>query len=295
MNNNNNSIIRSHLWIAFWINSVFFAVEIWGGIYTNSLALLSDAGHMLTDISALGLAIFASKLADKPRDHLKSFGYMRMEVIGAFINGAMLVIICGYILSETFQRINNPSEIKGFELTIIAFIGLIANGFSAYILKNDIEHSLNVKGAFLHLIMDALGSIGAILSGIIIWIWQWYTIDILASIFIVMLILLGSKNLLKRSIDFLMDSVPDHIDYKTVESSIYKLDHIQEVHDLHIWSISENITALSAHIIVSEDCSSTQHWSECLEKTQEMLKTRFNIYHSTLQIEPINFKPHKIC
>ena len=118
---NNYSTKQSHLWIAFWINVIFFFVEIWGGIYTNSLALLSDAGHMLTDVSALGLAIFASKLANKPRDHLKSFGYMRMEVIGAFINGAMLVIICGYIMTKTWQRIYNPLDIKGFELIIIAF------------------------------------------------------------------------------------------------------------------------------------------------------------------------------
>ena len=290
-----NSQVRTHLWYAFWINISFLFVEIWGGIYTNSLALLSDAGHMLTDVSALGLTIFVSKLAERPRDNRKSFGYMRIEVIGAFINGALLVVICGYIMCETIQRMYNPIEIKGFELTIIAFLGLAANGISAYFLRKDIHNNLNVKGAFLHLIMDALGSMGAIISGIVIWKWQWYPVDMLASLFIVILILIGSRNLLKRSINFLMDAVPDHIDYKIVESAIVNLPHVKNVHDLHIWSISEGNTALSAHLIVTENCSSTQHWPECLHETQEMLKNKYNIHHSTIQIEPFNYKPHETC
>ncbi len=295
MHGNSTPQIRSHLWWAFWINFSFLIVEFWGGLYTNSLALLSDAGHMLTDVSALGLAIFASKLAEKPRDHLKSFGYMRLEIIGAFINGALLVVICGYILIETFQRISSPQEIKGFELTLIASLGLAANGISAYVLRKDAHHNLNVKGAFLHLIMDALGSVGGIISGVIIWQWQWNSIDLIASIFIVLLILIGSKNLLKRSINFLLDAVPDHIDFKNVESAMINQPHVKDVHDLHIWSISEGNTALSAHLIVNKDCSSTHHWPECLRETQEMLKKRYNIHHSTLQIEPFNYEPHKSC
>lgn len=283
------------MWIAFWINFLFLLVEIAGSLYTNSLALLSDAGHMLTDVGALGIAIWVSHLGDKPRDNRRSYGYMRAEIIGAFVNGAMLVVICGYILLEAWNRVGASYEILGVPMLIIAVLGLLANVGSAWVLAGAGKENLNIQGAYLHLVMDALGSVGAIISGIAILFWQLYVFDIIASIFIVLLILAGTYNLIRRSIHMLMDGVPDNLDYDEVEAAIMSIEHVLEIHDLHIWSISQGHPALSAHLKVSKDCSGTDHWSECLKATQTMLNKKFNIEHSTLQIEPLDFVEQRHC
>jgi len=250
---------------------------------------------MLTDVGALGLAIFVSKLSERKSDHYRTYGYMRTEIIGAFINGATLVAICGFILWEAWGRIDSQSEILGGPMLIIAVSGLVANLASARVLSSHRKDSLNVEGAYLHLIFDALGSVGAILSGLVILVWGWYPVDLFASLFIVLLILVGTRNLLRQSINMLLDSVPDNVNYNKVKKALTEQEHVKSVHDLHIWSIHQGKPALSVHIKLSDDCTSSHHWSACLEKTRIMLKEQYNIEHSTIQIEPEGFKEDHSC
>ncbi len=286
---------RHLLWWAFWINFIFLIIEFIGGLITNSLALLSDAGHMLTDVGALGIAIAVSVLSEKPRTKFRSYGYMKAEIFGAFINGATLVIICGFILYKAYKRFGIAQEIDGPTMLIIAVAGLIANVVSAKILAISHDYDINIKGAYLHLMFDALGSVGAIISAVAIWGWDWYVADIIASIVIVLFILYGTRKLLFQSINMLMDAVPENVSFQEVKDALLSLDHVLDVHDLHIWAISQSETALSAHITLTPECTDNKHWSECLTHTQTLLKEKYNISHTTLQMEPENHVEHRNC
>ena len=286
---------RKYLWWAFWINFVFLIVEVIGGFYTGSLALLSDAGHMLTDVGALGLAIIVSRLADLPPDERRTYGYLKTEILGAFINGATLVAICGFILWEAFQRIQHPQPILAIPMLIVATLGLLANLISAQILRRNKSNDINLKAAYLHLIFDALGSVGAIMSGLLIWLWGVYWIDTIASLLIVILILAGTWKMILNSVKMLIDSVPEGMNYGQIRRSILNLNHVIDVHDLHIWSIGQNNPALSAHIILTNDCTEKQHWDQCLKQVQDMLAQSFNIKHTTIQVEPLGFSEDKNC
>jgi len=283
------------LWWAFWINFIFLIVEVIGGFYTGSLALLSDAGHMLTDVGALGLAIIVSRLADRPPDDRRTYGYLKTEILGAFINGATLVAICGFIIWEAFQRIQHPQPILAIPMLIVAIFGLFANLISAQILRRNKSNDINLKAAYLHLIFDALGSMGAIVSGLVIWLWGMYWIDTVASLIIVILILAGTWKMILNSVRMLIDSVPEHLNYQHILNALKNLDHVTDVHDLHIWSIGQNEPALSAHLILTENCTDANHWDQCLKFTRGMLAEKFQIKHTTLQVEPHNFPDDKMC
>ena len=286
---------RKLLWWAFWINLLFFLVEVAGGIYSGSLALLSDAGHMFTDVGALGLAIIVSSLADRPPDKRRTYGYLKTEILGAFINGASLIAICGFILWEAIQRIQTPQPILVIPMMVVATLGLAANLFSARLLLNAKAGDINIKAAYLHLIFDALGSVAAVVSGLFIWLWRFYWIDTIASLIIVILILMGTWKMIIGSVRMLIDSVPEHLNYEQIRDALKNLDHVLDVHDLHIWSMGQNESALSVHLMLTEDCTDTQHWDLCLKSTQDMLAEKFQINHSTLQVEPHDFPKHKNC
>jgi cobalt-zinc-cadmium efflux system protein len=289
------SINRKYLWWAFWINFVFLIIEVIGGLFTGSLALLSDAGHMLTDVGALGLAIIVSILAERPPDERRTYGYLKTEILGAFINGTTLVAICGFIIWEAIQRFQHPQPILAIPMLIVAVLGLVANLISAYMVKRGKSGDINLQAAYLHLIFDALGSAGVILSGLIIWIWGVYWIDTISSLLIVILILVGTRKMILDSVKMLIDSVPEYLNYQQIRDSLLNLDHVLDVHDLHIWSIGQNEPALSAHLILSKDCTDKDHWDQCLKFTQDMLANNFQITHTTLQIEPHDFPDDKNC
>ena len=289
------STSRKYLWWAFWINFIFLIIEVIGGVYTGSLALLSDAGHMLTDVGALGLAIIVSRMADRPPDERRTYGYLKTEILGAFINGSTLVAICGFIIWEAIQRFQNPQPILAVPMLVVAVLGLAANLFSALILHGGKSKDLNIRAAYLHLIFDALGSVGAIMSGLLIWLWGVNWIDTIASLLIVILILSGTWKMILESVKMLVDSVPEGMDYGQIRTSILNLNHVIDVHDLHIWSIGQNNPALSAHIILTKDCTEEQHWDQCLKQVQDMLAQSFNIKHTTIQVEPLGFSEDKNC
>ena len=278
------------LWIALVINALFLVVEFVGGLLTNSLALLADAGHMLTDVAALALALFVAWLAQHPPTGKRTYGFLRAEVLGAFINASALVVITAIIFWEAFQRLQTSPEIDGPVMIVIAVLGLVANAVSAWVLFGSRNDTVNLKGAFLHMTADALGSVGAITAGVVILFTGWTPVDAVASFVIGVLILWSTWGLLSQTVNILLDSTPDHIDYDEVKDAILSIPHVVGVHDLHIWTITSGIPSLSAHVRLRPECSDSAHWQECLLEAQTMIRERFGIIHSTLQFEPENYE-----
>ena len=280
---------KKRLRIALAINALFMVIEIAGGIITHSLALLADAGHMLTDVAALMLALFVTILAEREPTPQRTYGLLRAEVLGAFVNGAALFVIVGMIFLEAWRRIGVVQEIDGLLMLIVAVAGLAANVASAWVLYRGSGENLNMRGAFLHMIADALGSVGAIIAGAVILITAWTPIDPVVSIVIGILILWSSWGLITQTINILLESTPENIDYGEVKQALLNIEHVTDVHDLHIWTIASGIPSLSAHLSLEPQCSDSSHWYVCLKNAQTMLHERFDIVHSTLQFEPINY------
>ena len=284
------SVSKKRLWIAFFINFVFLFIEVIGGLLSNSLALLADAGHMLTDVSALLLAIFVAHLAEQAPTPKRTYGLLRAEVLGAFLNGAVLVIIVVMVFWEAWRRIGSVPEIDGPLMLAVAVLGLFANAASVWVLFYDRNKNVNIKGAYLHMMADTLGSLGAITAGIVILATGWTLIDPIVSFVIGVLILVGSVELLTETVNILLEGTPENIDYDEVKEALDAIEHVKSIHDLHIWTISSGIPALSAHIQLYPECSDTNHWQLCLKDTQKMLREKFGIVHSTLQFEPEDYE-----
>lgn len=281
------------LWMALAVNFIFLIVEVIGGLASNSLALLADAGHMLTDVAALLLAIIVAHLAEQVPTPKRTFGLLRAEVFGAFLNGAALVIIVGMIFREAWHRFGHLQVIDAPLMLVIAVLGLGANAGSAWILYGHRHENVNIKGAYLHMLADTLGSLGAIGAGAVIWLTGWTLIDPLVSVIIGVLILVGSINLISETVHILLEGTPEDVDYDEVKRALEDMEHIKEIHDLHIWTISSGVPSLSGHVRLYSECSDTMHWQSCLKKAQTMLRERFGIVHSTLQFEPEDYMRDK--
>lgn len=282
--------VNSALKVAFALNFLYLFIEIGGGIMTNSLALLSDAGHMVTDVSALGIAMLAAHLAEKPKSEKNTYGYIRAEIIGAFFNGFLLFGICFYILYEAIQRFMNPVTVQPGGLISVATIGLMVNLVSAWLLFRHQKNNLNIKGAFIHLMSDALGSVGAIVSGFLIYFYNWHFADPLVSIFIAILIFYSAYAITRQSMNVLLESVPPEIKTKKVEKALLKMKEIASVHDLHIWQLGSDSTMLSCHLCLKEEKEPVSSLGGILEKAEKMLKDKWNIHHCTIQIEPATYQ-----
>jgi len=260
----------------------FFVIELVGGLITNSLVLVADAWHMLNDAFALIFAIIAAWIAERPIDTKKTFGYYRAEILAAFLNGIFLWAVVVFIFYEAIQRIQNPAQVESLNMLIIAFLGFIVNGLSAVILSRSESESLNVRGAFLHVLADALGSIGAISAGLIMYFAGWYQADPLISMMIGVLIFYSSWKLVRDSINVLLEGVPPGIDVNAVERRIMRLRGVREVHDLHVWCITPSkICAMSCHIVVEKETNRKKLTSDLIR----VLKKEFGIDHTTIQLE----------
>lgn len=255
-----------------------------GGWLTNSLALIADAGHMLTDVAALTLTLFAIWFAARPATSKKTYGYYRLEILAAFVNGIALVLLSIWIIYEAFERLQFPPDIAGTQLTLIATGGLIVNIIAAYLLHSDHKHDLNMRGAFLHVIGDLLGSVAAIIAGVLIVGFGWMWADAAGSVLISVIIILGAWRLILDSVNVLLEGTPRHINLGAVESSILDTAGVGGVHDLHVWTISSGIEALSAHITHDE---SVEH-SELLVAVRRKLHDNFGIDHLTIQMETLD-------
>jgi cobalt-zinc-cadmium efflux system protein len=255
--------------------------EAFGGWYANSLALLADAGHMLTDVAALSLTLAAIWFATRPATSNKTYGYYRLEILAAFVNGIALVLISLWVIYEAYMRWNAPPEIKGFELTIIAVGGLIINLIAAYLLHGDHQHDLNMRGAWMHVMGDALGSVTAIVAGILIVAFGWIWADAVTSVLISFIIIFGAWNLIKESVNVLLEGTPAHINVAAVEEAILKRENVRNIHDLHVWTITSGMEALSVHIVHEESIDATM----LLRDIRKNLHDDFGIDHLTIQME----------
>lgn len=258
-------------------------VEAVGGWLTNSLALIADAGHMLTDVAALTLTLSAIWFAGRPATAKKTFGYYRLEILAAFVNGIALVLLSIWVIYEAYERWQTPPAINGMRLTVIAVGGLIVNIIAARLLHHGHQHDLNMRGAWLHVMGDLLGSATAIVAGILIAAFGWLWADPLCSVLISLIIIFGSWRLIMDSVNVLLEGTPAHIDLAAVENTILQTEGVAGVHDLHVWTISSGMEALSAHIHHDESVLHT----DLLGKVRERLHDAFGIDHLTIQMETI--------
>jgi cobalt-zinc-cadmium efflux system protein len=279
-------VSRRRLWWALGIILTFFVIEVIGGLLTGSLALLADAGHMLTDLLALALAIFVGYLADRPATPERTFGFLRAEVIGAFINGGSLILVVGLIFREAIGRFVHPPEVQGAGMLAVAGAGLLANLASAWVLSGSRKENINIEGAFVHMLADTLGSIGAVGAGAVILTTGWMPADPLASVLIGVLVLWSGIGLLRRTLVILIQATPPHLDFYEIKAALEAHPHVAEVHDLHIWSVTSGFPILTANIWLKPMCSDPACWQQCLRDLQETLYERFGIDHATLQLEP---------
>lgn len=277
---------RRKLTMVLVLTSIYMIAEVIGGWLTGSLALLADAGHMLADVAALALALIAAWFASRPATSHKTFGYYRLEILAALVNGVALVVISLLILYEAYQRWSAPPVVQGSAVMLVASGGLAINLISAWILHGRHEIDLNMRGAWLHVLSDALGSLGAIVAGAVMWLYGWFAADPLFSALIGVLIVWSSWRLIRESTDVLLEGTPAHINLAAVEDSILRTDGVSDVHDLHVWTITSGREALSAHVIHAYEVSQP----ELLKELRAKLHDRFGVDHLTIQMETPDFE-----
>jgi cobalt-zinc-cadmium efflux system protein len=268
---------------AFIITFAIMLLEIIGGLVSNSLALLSDAGHMFTDAFALGLSLWAIKMAQKPATHHKTFGYHRLEILAALANGILLILISIWIFYEAYQRFFNPPEIKSGVMLIVAVIGLIGNFIGITILQRSSQNNLNVRGALLHMLGDTLSSVGVIIGGVFIAFTGWKIVDPIVSILINGFIIHSAFQLIYESGEVLLEAVPRGLVLQEVVAEVKKVPGVRDLHDLHIWAITSGLHALSGHILIADQQISAG--TAILQEVEEVLEHKFGITHTTLQLE----------
>jgi cobalt-zinc-cadmium efflux system protein len=255
-------------------------VELVGGLVSNSLALLADAGHMFTDVGALALSLFVAWFTLQPGTPRKSYGYLRWEILAAFINGATLLLISAWILLEAVIRLRHPEPVHGGLMLLVAIAGLIVNVIAARVLHPASHANMNVRGAYLHVLGDLLASVGTVVAAVLIRYTGWLVADPLVSFLTTALIIRGSWQLVRESVDILLESTPRHIDIEVVRAQLEAIPGIESVHDLHVWSVTPRMVAMSAHAIV-RDSEAQQH---ALEHVHDAMRL-FGIQHVTVQIE----------
>ncbi len=274
------SIQQTHLLIVLLMTGTFMVIEVVGGLFTGSLALLADAGHMLTDVAALGLSAFAMWMAARPSTPEKSYGYHRAEILAAVTNAVVLLLLAVWILYEAYRRVFEPPHVLGVPMLLIGFVGLAVNVASMTLLADKSASSLNVRSAYLEVLSDAISSVGVILGGVTIWLTGWFLIDPFLSAGISIFIVWRTWGLLSQAVHVLMEGVPTRLDAKVVGQAMAGVSGVKGIHDLHIWTITSGMDALSAHVVVpvGEDRDAV------LGRLQSLLRDRWRIDHATLQI-----------
>lgn len=280
--NHNNVVYNKPIVIGIILNVAFIAIEIFYGLISNSVALISDAGHNFSDVISLILALIAAMLIKKKSTEKFTYGYKKGSILIALINSILLLVALGVIIWESVHRFYNPVQIDGMTVISVAFIGILINGFTAYLFIKDKEKDLNLKSAFLHMLTDALVSAGVVVSGIFITIYKLYWLDPLVSLMIVGVIFTMTYKLLKETIRLSIDAVPENIDIKSVFDYLMSIEGVKEIHDLHIWSLSTSQVALTVHIVVKSDYIFD---NDVLNNINITLNDKFEISHSTIQIE----------
>jgi cobalt-zinc-cadmium efflux system protein len=281
------------LLIALWITAVVMIAEFVGGLLANSLALLSDAAHMLTDIAALLLGILAFQFSTKPPTNKTTFGFYRLEIFAAQINGGVLALLSFFIFYAAYQRLLQPEPIKGPLMLVVACVGLVANIVGVLVLHKTSKENLNVKAAFLHIVGDLISSVGVIIGGIIISLTGWFPIDPILSIMIGLIILKGAYSVVKETAAILLEAVPKHIDLEKLIEEVKAIEGVKSFHDVHVWTITSGLYALSGHVQLQDQQISES--TRILEVIQEYLRQLYKINHTTLQLECHACEPDRVC
>ena len=278
---------RGSLKIALVITATFLIAEFVGALYTNSLALLADSGHMLTDVAALGLSFFAMRFATRRATPRKTYGFYRVEILAALLNGVLLVLIALYIFYEAYHRLSNPPDVKADWMLVVALTGLLANLVSAYLLFGKQNQSLNVRGAFFHVLSDAIGSVGAIIASIMILAAGYTVADPLISVVVAILILWSSWILIRDAVDILLEGTPAHVNIMNLREQLDGVDGVVSVHDLHVWTLTSGVLAMSCHVVAD---SGSENRRNILARLKNVAHEGFHIDHTTIQIEESNLQ-----
>lgn len=271
---------------ALALTAAMMVAEAVGGVVSGSLALLSDAGHMLTDVVSLVLSMLALWFSSRPADLKRTYGFYRLEILSALVNGMTLLGIAFVVAFEAVERLRNPRPLQVGVMLAVAGVGLVVNLLGMSILSK--SHSLNTRGALLHLVGDALSSVGVIVAGVVVWATGFTAIDAILSVFIAAIIVYGAIRLVREAVDVLLEAVPAHIDLAEVFEALKAVDGVTAVHDLHVWTIAHSMHALSAHLVVRSEGGRVDNDS-LLSSVKGVLRERFAIEHTTLQIESEQF------
>jgi cobalt-zinc-cadmium efflux system protein len=283
---------QRRLVIALWLAATYMLAEVIGGLWTGSLALLADAGHMLSDVFALAMSALALRIAQRPPTASRTYGFYRTEILAALGHGVLLVCVSLAIFYEAWERIGSEPEILAGPMLLVASGGLVVNLAGLAVLSGGKRDNLNVRGAWLHVLSDALGSVGAIAAGVAMWVFGATWADTVASIVIGALVVHSSWALLREALDILMEAAPSHIDVPEINQAIADLPGVLAVHDLHVWTITSGMVALSGHVVAADG----QPHDKLLQVVCDRLHERFGIDHTTIQIESTDFEePGSVC
>lgn len=288
---------RGRLRVALSITLTVMVVEIIGGLMADSLALVADAAHMATDAVGLGMALLAIHFANRPPSGNRTFGYARAEILAALANCLLLLGVGGYVLYEAIHRFVTPADTEGGLTIVFGLIGLVANTISLMLLLRGQKDSLNVRGAFLEVVADALGSVAVIISAVVIMTTGWQAADPIASILISIMIVPRTWKLLHETLDVLLEAAPKNVDMAEVRAHVLALPGVEDVHDLHAWTITSGMPVLSAHVVVSSEVLNAIGHEKMLHELQGCLGHHFDVEHCTFQLEPSGHAEHeaKLC
>lgn len=284
---------RRYLVIALALLIVFMITEVIVAFVSGSLALLSDAGHMLTDVGAIGASLWAMNLAARPAAGSWTFGWKRAEILSAAVNGITLLVVSGIVGFEAIRRLIHPPTVDGAPVLVVALIGVVVNIVAARVLAKANRTSLNVEGAYQHILTDLYGFVGTVVAAVVILTTGYARADAIASLIVVALMLKAARGLLKDSGRVLLEAAPEGIDLAQVRSHLLESDHVHDVHDLHVWTVTSNLPTLSAHVVIDDSCFNDGHAPQLLDELQSCLVGHFDVEHSTFQLEPAAHSTHE--
>ncbi len=284
---------RRYLVIALALLTAFMITEVIVAFVSGSLALLSDAGHMLTDVGAIGASLWAMNLAARPAAGSWTFGWKRAEILSAAVNGITLLVVSGIVGFEAIRRLIHPPTVDGAPVLVVALIGVVVNLVAAWVLAKANRTSLNVEGAYQHILTDLYGFVGTVVAAVVILTTGYARADAIASLIVVALMLKAARGLLKDSGRVLLEAAPEGIDLAQVRSHLLESDHVHDVHDLHVWTVTSNLPTLSAHVVIDDSCFNDGHAPQLLDELQSCLVGHFDVEHSTFQLEPAAHSTHE--
>jgi cobalt-zinc-cadmium efflux system protein len=284
---------RRQLWVALLLLLAFMVAEVVAALASGSLALLSDAGHMLSDVGAIAAALWAMQLAARPARGKWTFGWKRAEIVSAAGNGITLLVVAGILGVEAVRRLAEPPEVEGGVVLVVALVGVVVNIVVAWLLARANRSSLNIEGAYQHILTDLYGFIGTVVAGVVILLTGWTRADSVASLVVVALMLRAAHGLLRDSGRVLLEAAPEGMDLVEVRRHLLEPEHVLDVHDLHVWTVTNGLPTLSCHVVIDDSCFRDGHAPALLDELQECLHGHFDVEHSTFQLEPVSHGAHE--